>query len=149
MPDAAAAPLYAATSATFEELGYMFVEACDAGPTGQREDGIATVDFVGPFEGRLAVRLFGGVLAAISANMLGLDAPPPDDVQRDALGELANVICGNVLPLVAGVEPTFSLGTPRIAESWEDASRGAGKQVAAATLRVDDSGRAEVALFKR
>jgi hypothetical protein len=149
MPDATTEPLYAATAATFEALGYMFVEPAEASSGAPDTDGIATVEFHGPFSGRVAVRLAGGVLPAMSANMLGLDGPPPPDVQRDALGELANVICGNVLPLVAGVEPTFRLAAPRHPGTWDEAVREAGEPAGTALLRVEDSGFAEVALFRR
>jgi hypothetical protein len=33
-------------------------------------------------------------------------------LQRDALGEVANVVCGNLLPLVAGAEAVFRLSAP-------------------------------------
>ena len=51
--------------------------------------------------------------AALAANMLGVsDAEADARTRRDALGEVANVVCGNVLPLVGGRHAVFHLGAP-------------------------------------
>lgn len=108
-------PLLSVTATIFEELGFLTptVEVSDA----QRAAGIdctASVDFHGHASGRLVVRLYGGVLPALAANMLGeWDAPSPA-MQRDALGELANVLCGNLLRALHGPHALFHLDAPRI-----------------------------------
>jgi len=80
-------------------------------------DTAVEVDFRGPFSGRLILAVSGGILPGIVANMLGEDEAASAGSQSDALGELANVICGNVLPLVAGDRLTFDLASPRLFDS--------------------------------
>jgi hypothetical protein len=46
--------------------------------------------------------------------MLGVDEPPATAQQYDALGEIANVICGNLLPRIAGPQAVFQLSPPRL-----------------------------------
>ena len=48
--------------------------------------------------------------------MLGQEEPPPEPTQKDALGEIVNVICGNLLPSIAGPEPVFDISAPEILE---------------------------------
>jgi chemotaxis protein CheY-P-specific phosphatase CheC len=54
----------------------------------------------------------------VAANMLGLE--PDDDeaarVQDDAVKELLNVTCGNVLTRLAGPEAVFNLSVPTTRE---------------------------------
>jgi hypothetical protein len=71
------------------------------------------VAFHGPVEGRLVLSISGNVLPSMVANMLGEEGAPGPEVMEDALGELANVICGNVLPGIAGGQETFHLDPPR------------------------------------
>ena len=136
--------LFQAASSTFEELGFMLA---DRQPSDrQREavlDGEVTVAFRGPFEGYLRVRLFGGVLPALAMNMLGESAPPGEALQRDALGEVANVICGNALPAIAGSTEIFHLDAP----SAGAPERVANAELASTALLGLDGGRAEVSLY--
>jgi hypothetical protein len=53
-------------------------------------------------------------LSTLSCNMLGLDKLPDETIAQDALGEIANVICGNVLPAVFGLKEAFRLEPPQI-----------------------------------
>ena len=64
--------------------------------------------------GKLFVTLHGALLPILAANMLGLAEPLTDAVQADALGEIVNVICGNLLPGIAGPEPIFDISAPQI-----------------------------------
>jgi len=61
---------------------------------------------------------------------------------RDALGEVANVVCGNLLPEIAGRDAVFRLDAPR---AFDGAGCGHGTPAAALSLGVD-GGRAELAL---
>ncbi len=96
---------------TFEQLGFMF-------PLPERRNSFrseftaaARVRFSGAFGGTVAVAAYGGLLPALAANMLGEDDPPSAIQQRDALGEVTNVICGNLLPRMAGPEAIFGFET--------------------------------------
>ena len=74
-------------------------------------DGAMSVRFEGPFNGRVVVRLSGGLLPLLASNMLG-DVDGDLHMQRDALAEVANVICGNLMPLIGGSERAFVLRSP-------------------------------------
>jgi CheY-specific phosphatase CheX len=87
--------------------------------------------FDGPFKGSLALAVpepFGGQVAA---NVLGLDMDDPKtengtvcqtetNCAVDALKELLNVTCGNLLTAIAGDEPVFDLTVPEVTLLSED-----------------------------
>jgi chemotaxis protein CheY-P-specific phosphatase CheC len=112
-----AATLETVFSNVLENYAFLFCESaetCDAddsGPWIKNEMG-----FAGPFKGRLCLlcpERFGNEVAA---NVLGLDL---DDEQvnmsaRDALKELLNVTCGNLLTALAGETPVFELIVPKV-----------------------------------
>ncbi len=146
-------PLLTAATSTFESLALLFVESP---PSGAQLDAPLThavrVAFAGPCAGALDVAVSDDVAVALAANMLGLD---PDavradaDVRHDAVGELANVVCGNVLPLVAGREAVFHLAAPAV-RAVSDApahglTAGGGTSALTVTLGVD-GGRAVLTL---
>jgi CheY-specific phosphatase CheX len=63
--------------------------------------------------GALVVAVSDDVAVALAASMLGVAPARTDAAARgDALGELANVVCGNVLPAVGGRAAVFHLGAP-------------------------------------
>jgi CheY-specific phosphatase CheX len=95
----------------------------------------ARVAFSGPRAGELRIRAPQALLALLAANMLGADAPD-EPMQLDAFGELANIVCGNVLPRVDDSGP-FRLAPPRVspADSVPGAASSALVEVA---LAVDD-----------
>jgi CheY-specific phosphatase CheX len=111
--------LYRATVTTFEELAFQFpmpeLERSAAGPRTT-----ATVDFAGARRGRLTLSVSNTLLPSIAANMLG-DEEPSREEQLDALKEVANVICGNVLPAVAGPTAIFALNAPRLGSESDGA----------------------------
>lgn len=74
------------------------------------------VGFTGAARGEIWLEVPGAMLAELAANMLGLDESGESSREQglDALGELANVICGNLLARLAGPEPIFNLAAPRI-----------------------------------
>jgi CheY-like chemotaxis protein len=76
----------------------------------------AQMDFTGPICGRMTLRLPVAILPDLTRNMLGEDeaSQVEEQDQKDVLGELLNVICGNLLNVQAGLEKTFDLGIPQI-----------------------------------
>jgi hypothetical protein len=80
----------------------------------------ALVEFRGPpAAGKIGLTLPRSAAAAIVADILSLDADEVADPQiEDAVKELANMICGQWLTAVFGVEPVFRLGTPEAC--WGD-----------------------------
>ena len=143
-------PLLAAATSTFESLALLLPDAepsADQLAAGPLAWGVALA-FDGPLGdapgGTLIVRTTDDVARAVAANMLGLDAADDPRLVQDALGELANVICGNVLPELAGREAVFHLAAPRPLGD-ADAPTLVAPTIDALTLGVDD-GRVEVAL---
>lgn len=135
------------TAATFEDLALLFPDAeltpeQDAVPL----DVTVSVDFRGPLTGRLVLRASECVMPAIAANMLGEDESQQVPLQRDALGELANVICGNVLPAIGGAEAVFHLAAPRVHSVGETLSRDEDAPQAKVAFGVE-TGRVEAQLF--
>jgi hypothetical protein len=75
------------------------------------------VYFDGPVHGSLALTLPRSMLPALAANMLALDAESTTSDQRaDAARELCNVVCGNLLPAVAGPDPVFAVSPPELCD---------------------------------
>lgn len=70
-----------------------------------------SIGFSGYCAGRLSLSIADSVLPELTANMLGETEIPSQLQQRDALGELANVICGNLLPRLFGAA-SFRLDPP-------------------------------------
>ncbi len=81
----------------------------------------ASVDFVGPMRGTLMVTMDRPVAIALAANMLALEecAVPTEDQQRDAVCEVASVVCGNLLPTLGGSTAVFDVQPP----AFEDVIR--------------------------
>ncbi len=99
---------------TFNELAFTFPRdqaeavASNGVPNFEVE---ASVQFNGIFAGRLVLTTGRAAMAMVAANMLGLmdGERASADEQQDALKELVSVVCGNLLPAVAGTQMVFSL----------------------------------------
>lgn len=135
---------------TFENLAFMLVMPDDEPLDADGPQVTCEVDFSGPFGGRLYLRVSQMMLSPLASNMLGLDfdSDPPSPVQQnDALGELLNVVCGNVLPAIAGTEPLFNVSAPKVLEDADLPTEWQGRQPAGAVHLELDSGSAELVLF--
>jgi len=110
--------LYKAATLTFEEMGFLLPTLeIDEQQLNAQVEAAVSVEFKGPFSGKLLVKVCGGLLPILAANMLGEEDVPPKSLQYDALGEIANVICGNMLPCIAGSKDFFHVGAPKMVES--------------------------------
>ena len=143
----APATLQSATISTFEELALLMAEGADGAecPADAPLAGGVRVRFTGPLRGAVTVHVTACVLDAVAANMLGRRLPAGDPLCRDALGELANVLCGTLLPSLAGRRAEFRLSSPE----WLDAGAAAlpADGALAGSLVVPlETGRAEVRL---
>ncbi len=88
-----------------DERGYMILDSAVA----------ATISFSGPFSGTLVMTVSNQLLPELAANMLGVDdAETTLEQQHDALKESINIICGNLLPAIAGNEVVFNIDVPVI-----------------------------------
>ena len=140
--------LSATAEETFETLAFMCtIPEEESPPASVAAVARVAVEFDGPFAGQLVVGVSASMLPAVAANMLGLEpgAAPTNKQRQDALKELANVICGNLLPRIAGPKAVFNVRPP-IFVVEDPARRGA--QVGTAVLMLD-TGVAHIALYVR
>ena len=110
--------LYNAAASTFERLAFMFVAFEDEQDKHYQDEepgAAAIVEFQGPAHGKLIIKVSKMLLDSIAANMLGEEEISIQQ-KRDALGETANVICGNVLPDITESKEAFYLNAPKIIE---------------------------------
>lgn len=147
MSSTTAQSLLRATTATFEELALLFPET-ELSPDQATAplDVAVSVDFRGPLTGRLVVRASQNIMPAIAANMLGAEESKQLPLQRDALGEIGNVICGHVLPLIAGADKIFNLAAPVVHDTGVLPHRDQDNPSATVQVGVED-GRAEALLY--
>jgi hypothetical protein len=139
--------LFKTAASTFEELAFLFVMPELAEDREKSEfEASATVGFTGPFCGRLTLTLNGSIMPSLALNMLGTDELPPRPEQCDALGEMANVICGNILPRIAGAKEVFTISAPEILDAMVP---GRTENLAAtAEVRLPlEEGRADISLY--
>ncbi len=108
--------IFRVAAETVEVLALMFLipeedSHEESGPTIA-----ANVDFMGPSAGSLAVSISQDLLPELAANMLGEEQASKcsTEQQHDALKELTNVICGNLLPILGGERAIFNVGTPQL-----------------------------------
>lgn len=73
----------------------------------------ATVRFDGAATGTLSLTVPRAAVNELSANMLSQD-DATEQQRLDAIGELANIICGNVLPTLLGQSAVFNLARPQV-----------------------------------
>ncbi len=126
---------------TFEELVFLFAFAEAEADTSQAKGvAVARVGFSGDFSGTLDIKLSAEVLPELTANMLGVDDDEETtlDQQYDALKETLNVICGNLLPAIAGKQKIFNIDPPEIISTEEAIKTNIGQKAACnVTLSLD------------
>jgi len=108
---------------TFAALAFMFpldAEGSAAVDPGTMER--AVVEFSGPFRGALLISASAEMLEPLAANMLGLEdgVCSSREQRRDAFKELLNVICGNLLPVIASPRQVFDVNEPRLLAGEDD-----------------------------
>lgn len=141
MPTSLDKALAAIAISTFEGLGFLL--ATEDEGEGRREpfEGLtARVDFRGASSGCLELRLSADVLEELAGNMLAIECDPPRDLQLDALGEVANVLIGNFMPVLGG---GVQMGTPRVEDRWTPPI---GEPMAHTRLSVE-CGKADVVVY--
>ncbi len=116
----------------FESLCFLIPE-----PDGDRSPGSETVSaqvtFHGPFSGTLAI-VAEKDLAEEIARLTGGDDTPEDEQIQDVIGEMANLLCGNALPEIAGDNEEFVLDAPAPYSQGEET----GDQAAVIDLTFDE-----------
>ena len=98
-----------------EKLAFMFSFPEDQEEPMNYESAVAaSVSFSGPFNGKLIMTVSKEILPELAGNMLGIEDNTTTEQQYDALRELINVVCGNLLPAIAGKESVFNVNAPLI-----------------------------------
>jgi hypothetical protein len=105
---------------------------------------VATISFSGPADGVLQVHACEGLLPRLTANMLG-DEVVNEPLQLDALGEIANIICGQLFPHLA-VDRAFIQTPPEVVVCCGPAPAPGGAPAAAVELGLESS-RADIVLY--
>lgn len=105
--------LRVAATLAFEELGLLCVGAAVDTPSAlDALPAAVSVAFDGAHAGCLTLCVSDDVFRALAENMLGLDGDDAEPWRWDALGEMANVICGNALPFILGTQARLTLAAP-------------------------------------
>jgi len=141
--------LHRVTANTFEALALMFLVPEDEAPASTPEDEVsASVTFTGPCEGALVLSVADEIMPELAENMLGLEDGSDATLahQEDALKELANVICGNLLPELAGTKAVFHISAPALSLSGQRPDGFRSEPAATAKVCVE-MGTVHVALF--
>jgi len=130
---------------TFEKLAFMFAFPKEEAGQPVENRVSAGVVFRGPFSGQVIIHISDAILPELAANMLGVEdeGAVTLDQQYDALKETLNIVCGNLLPAIAGDEPVFHVEMPRILSGGEGLS-----SVPESIARLElDEGECEIALY--
>ena len=132
---------------TLEQLAFIFSFTDDPDENALWEDKVTGchVTFDGPHQGEILLAANSAVLPELAANMLGMDdeEAPTREHQEDALREALNVICGNLLPKIGGIEAVFDISAPAVLPGDEmqtklEAFKSAHPEFGAAYLSLDE-----------
>ncbi|MCK7467402.1 MAG: chemotaxis protein CheX [Desulfosudis oleivorans] len=105
--------LTVSTIKTFEDICFIYqVPELKDDQKNLTLEAAAEVKYKGNFTGKLVIETRGGLFSAIAANMLSNDVPSIQQ-KKDALGEIANIICGNVVPSLGRSDPEYKIESPR------------------------------------
>ena len=106
---------------TFEEFAFLMpIPEEDAPPADDVEKIITCVAYTGYSKGILYISVTNQMLPILAQNILAEESTPTEQQQLDALKEIANVICGNILPFLAGSEKIYRLQAPEIVDKIKE-----------------------------
>ena len=137
-----------ATIITLEDLCFMYQEPelKDAQENLPLEAAAEVKYRSDDFTGKLLIETRGGLFSAIATNILSNDDPSAQQ-KKDALGEIANIICGNVVPSLGGGGREYKIDPPRSLHKDDLLKEEKQEEpLAEITLNFND-GRADIKLF--
>jgi CheY-specific phosphatase CheX len=136
-----------ATIRTFEDICFMYLEPELKDSQKSLElEAASEVKFRGDFTGRLMIESRGGLFSSIASNMLSNEHPSLQQ-KKDALGEIANIICGNIVPSLGWRKGRgYKIESPIYLNKDELLNEEKGKLLAEITLNFNQ-GRADIKLF--
>lgn len=119
--------LYNVFCKVMEEFAFMFTEMVEKEDivTSESDYVQSTMAFKGEVDGVISIAVPESMCSEIAANVVGLSIDDERIValRKDALNEVLNVLCGNLLTNLVGEKPIFSLSIPEISkitkEGWE------------------------------
>jgi hypothetical protein len=144
--------LFHVAEKTFGELAFLLIELDEIAESKHLSAPNWTyavyVEFTGPFGGAMHIAITENMLRPLATNMLGIDVNEqlPEGVKlEDALKELLNVTCGNLLPIIGGDEAVFRIGAP---ELLPEPTPPAGEKTPVGQVQlILDAGMAQVTLY--
>ncbi|MCK4625131.1 MAG: chemotaxis protein CheX [Phycisphaerae bacterium] len=142
--------LYHVAEETFAALAFIMpLDPEDETPDETDAGIVASVTFTGEFRGIIFLSVPAGLLPELSANMLGAEdgEEPPIDEQHDAFAEALNVICGNLLPIIAGTKAVFDVHAPKIMTDGRIPDEYEQYEPAGSATLIFDTGKADMVLF--
>lgn len=98
-----------------EKLAFMFAEVVPKEEIPADVDALlqADISFEGHASGQLSLMVGKDICDELASNILGTDpGDVSDDDSLDAMGELLNTICGQLLTTIIGDKPVFNLSSP-------------------------------------
>jgi hypothetical protein len=100
----------------FEESAFVFTEPCAQPAEPLREGWVAEVCFASPVQGCFRLSVSTELAVALCAGLLGQepDDPGVNEGGSDAIGEVANMVVGALLPAWLGDSVEYELGTPKV-----------------------------------
>jgi CheY-specific phosphatase CheX len=102
-----------ASVSTFEDTCFMYqVPELNDVQKNLTLEAAAEVKYRGDYTGSLLIETRGGLFSAIAANILSIDSPSCLQ-KKDALGEIANIICGNVVTSLGRSKLGYKIESPR------------------------------------
>jgi len=134
----------AALAVSLEAMAFVSLAPVDGDPPPPGDDAVAVrLAFDGPARGELVIvapRAFGRLLAG---NVDAAAGGATDAQAADAIGEVANVVCGRLLRDVGGGK--FRMGLPRAApvladDGWGPLTAGSGDLTSVGSTIVDAEG---------
>jgi CheY-specific phosphatase CheX len=141
------AELFKAAVLTFEDLCLALpTEKLDQSQLSAVPVAAVRIGFRGSLCGRLVLLVSSNLLQLLPTNMLALDGPVSKKDQADALSEVINVICGNMLPGVSGSDEAFRITPPEIINVTDVTGPSSEKPNAEVHIGIDD-GRADLMLY--
>jgi CheY-specific phosphatase CheX len=137
-----------ATIKTFEDTCFMYlVPELKETQKDMVLEAAAEVKYKGDYTGKLIIETRGGLFTAIATNMLSNEIPNSQQ-KKDALGEIANIICGNVVPSLGRKSGGgYKIESPRFLDK-DALSKDEGKEKPLAEIVLNfKEGRADIKFF--
>ncbi|MFA5322872.1 MAG: chemotaxis protein CheX [Smithella sp.] len=132
---------------TFEDVCFMYqVPELKNIQKNLKPEASSAVRYRGDYAGTLLIETSGNLFSAIAANILSTEDPDSRQ-KRDALGEIANIICGNVVTSLGRGKLGYKIESPKSLSKKELLKKtGHEKPVAEITLNFNE-GRADIKFF--